>query len=222
MRDHIIKHMKENNLFNPKQFGFIEGRSTTLQLLHVLDIWTEILDQGGTLDVVYCDFMKVFDKVPQQRLLLKLEKYGMNGNILRWIRSFLSDITQCVTINNATSITCPVTSVIPQGSVFGLILFVIYINDLPEVVDEDSFIFLFADDTKAFRQIRNDQDWDQLQKDINNLLSWSEKCLLKFHPDKCVSMTISNKRSTPTKWILYGKQPDARFLVWKRHWGLHW
>ena len=68
MRDHIIKNMKENNLFSPKQFGFIEGRSTTLQLLHVLDIWTEILDQGGTLDVVYCDFMKAFDKVPHQRL----------------------------------------------------------------------------------------------------------------------------------------------------------
>ena len=197
IRDHIIKHMKENNLFSPKQFGFIEGRSTTLQLLHVLDIWTEILDQGGTLDVVYCDFMKAFDKVPHQRLLLKLEKYGINGNILGWIRSFLSDRTQCVTINNATSITCPVTSGIPQGSVLGPILFVIYINDLPEVVDEDSFIFLFADDTKVFRQIRNNLDRDQLQKDISNLLSWSEKWLLKFHPDKCVSMTISNKRSTP-------------------------
>ena len=185
IRDHIIKHMKENNLFSPKQFGFIEGRSPTLQLLHVLDIWTKILNQGGTLDVVYCDFMKAFDKVPHQRLLLKLEKYGINGNILGWIRSFLSDRTQCVTINNATSITCPVTSGIPQGSVLGPILFVIYINDLPEVVDEDSFIFLFADDTKVFRQIRNDLDRDQLQKDISNLLSWSEKWLLKFHPDKC-------------------------------------
>ena len=189
--------MKENNLFSPKQFGFIEGRSTTLQLLHVLDIWTEILDQGGTLDVVYCDFMKAFDKVPHQRLLSKLEKYGINGNILGWIRSFPSDRTQCVTLNNATSTTCPVTSGIPQGSVLGPILFVIYITDLPEVVDEDSFIFLFTDDTKVFRQIRNDLDWDQLQKDINNLLSWSEKWLLKFHWDKCVSMTISNKRSTP-------------------------
>ena len=82
IRDHVIKHMKTNNLFSAKQFGFISGRSTTLQLLHVLNIWTDILDQGGSIDAIYCDFMKAFDKVPHKRLSLKVDKYGITGNAL--------------------------------------------------------------------------------------------------------------------------------------------
>ena len=119
IRDHIIEYMKENNRFGPNQVNFIECRSKTSQLLHVLDIWTEKHNQDGTLDVVYCGFMEAFHQVPHQRLLLKLEKYGINGNILGWIISFLSDRTQYVTMNSATSITCPVTCGIPQGSVLG-------------------------------------------------------------------------------------------------------
>ena len=190
IRDHIITHMTENNLFSPRQFGFISGRSTTLQLLHVLNIWTEILDQGGSLDIIYCDFMKAFDKVPHKRLLLKTEKYGITGNILGWIQSFLSNRTQCIKIKNSISKSAPVTSGIPQGSVLGPILFVLYINDLPEVVDSKSMIFLFADDTKIFRRIDSQADNTQLQKDIDSLIEWSNKWLLKFHPDKCVSMSM--------------------------------
>ena len=103
IRDHIIDHMTKNNLFSPRQFGFISGRSTTLQLLHVLQIWSEILDQGGNLDIIYCDFMKAFAKVPHRRLLHKIKGYGINGNILGWIDSFLSNRTQCVIINNTKS-----------------------------------------------------------------------------------------------------------------------
>ena len=193
IRDHVIDHMTTNKLFSNKQFGFISGRSTTLQLLHVLTIWCEILDEGGTIDVIYCDFMKAFDKVPHQRLLFKTERYGITENVHGWIKSFLTGRTQCVSINNIYSEPAAVTSGIPQGSVLGPILFVIYINDMPEVVDKDSQVFLFADDTKVFRQIRNDNDVTQLQKDIDNLVDWSDKWLLRFHPDKCVSMNIRSK-----------------------------
>ena len=190
IRDSIVNHMSENNLFSPKQFGFLAGRSTVLQLLKVLDIWTKILDQGGCIDVIYCDFMKAFDKVPHRRLLYKLEKYGITGNTLGWIESFLFDRTQLVTINNEKSGRAPVTSGIPQGSVLGPLLFVIYINDLPEVVDKDSYVFLFADDTKVSREIKSMRDKEILQNDIKNLLSWSDKWLLRFHPDKCLCMGI--------------------------------
>ena len=81
IRDNVVNHMNKNKLFSDKQFGFISGRSTTLQLLHVISIWCEILDEGGTIDVIYCDFMKAFDKVPHKRLLYKIEKYGIVGNI---------------------------------------------------------------------------------------------------------------------------------------------
>ena len=87
IRDEIVKHMKNNNLFSQYQFGFISGRSTVLQLLHVLNLWIEVLDQGGTLDAIYCDFMKAFDKVPHKRLVYKVEKYGIKGNVIKWIES---------------------------------------------------------------------------------------------------------------------------------------
>ena len=140
--------------------------------------------------------MKAFDKVPHKRLLYKLQMYGIKGDALGWITSFLSNRTQQVLVNDAKSGTAPVTSGIPQGSVLGPILFVLYINDLPEVVDKDSFVFLFADDTKVFRQIKSDEDRSVLQKDIQNLLNWSDKWLLKFHPDKCLCMGIGYSEET--------------------------
>ena len=81
IRDHLVNHMKRNTLFSPKQFGFISGRSTSLQLLYVLERWTKILDEGGSLDCIYLDFMKDFDKVPHQRLLYKLQRHGISPEI---------------------------------------------------------------------------------------------------------------------------------------------
>ena len=162
-------------------------------MLHVLDIWTKILDLGGTLDVIYCDFMKAFDKVPHERLLHKIKQYGITGNILGWIKSFLANRTQQVCINNTLSEKASVASVIPQGSVLGPLLFVLYINDLPWEVDKDTFLYLFADDTKVFREIDSQADTAILQRYINNLKRWSVQWLLKFHLQKCVSMTICNK-----------------------------
>ena len=143
IREHIIDHMSKNNSFSPRQFGFISGRSTTLQLLHVLQIWSEFLDQGGNLDIIYCDFMKAFDKVPHRRLLHEIKGCGIKGNILGWIDSFLSNRTQCVIINNTKSTSAPVTSRIPQGSVLGPILFVLYINDLLDVVDKKTAMYFY-------------------------------------------------------------------------------
>ena len=198
IRDAVIKHMKTNNLFSDKQFGFLSGRSCMLQLLKVLDIWTQILDQGGTIENIYCDFMKAFDKVPHRRLVYKIERYGINGNILGWMENFLSNRTQEMIINSSKSKPANVTSGIPQGSVLGPILFVLYINDLPDEVDKETFIFLFADDTKAFRHIKSGQDQIQLQIDINKMVDWSNLWLLKFHPEKCIMMSI-------------GKEPDQCF-----------
>ena len=195
VRDQIMIHMKRNNLFSNKQFGFLDGRSTVLQLLVVLDKWTKTIDEGRSIDCVYCDFKKAFDKVPHKRLLHKIEGYGIRGEILGWIRAFLSDRTQQVIVNGEASQCKDVTSGIPQGSILGPLLFVIFINDLPSQVKSD--IFLFADDTKIFRTINSIGDKDTLQNDITTMVKWADTWQLEFHPDKCVSMSINYKGEQP-------------------------
>ena len=149
--------------------------------------------------------MKAFDKVPHNRLLHKVENYGVTGNILGWISSFLKDRTHQVIVNGAKSGSAKVTSGIPQGSVLGPLLFVIYINDLPDVVDKDSFIYLFADDTKIFRKINTGVDKHILQRDIDRLLEWSNDWLLKFHPDKCVCMGVGYTSDEPIFYSMNGQ-----------------
>ena len=117
VREQIMDFLKKCKLLSNKQFGFLGGRSTTLQLLKVLDEWTSILDRGGTIDVIYFDFMKAFDKVHHGRLLAKLESYGIDGLLHSWIESFLSDRKQRVVVNNSQSDWAMVRSGVPQGSV---------------------------------------------------------------------------------------------------------
>ena len=184
VRNALVDYMQKNDLFTDKQFGFISGRSTVLQLIKVLDRWTEILDSGGSIDIIYCDFMKAFDKVPHRRLIQKLEFYGIKTPILGWIQAFLSDRKQRVIVNGEASEWQGVLSGIPQGSVLGPILFVIYINTLP-LVAKKCEIFLFADDTKIFKDITTVEDCQKLQNDFDNMYNWTSNSLLMFHPDKC-------------------------------------
>ena len=182
--DHLIKH----SLLSDKQHGFINGRSTTTQLLVYLDICTRSIVDGHVIDVIYLDFWKAFDTVPHHRLLGKLESYGIKGNILQWIKAFLIGRTQEVIVNGVKSKCVPVASGIPQGSVLGPILFVIYINDILDNIDSNGL--MFADDTKIFRLISSKGDSERLQNDIESLEKWSSKWELKFNSEKCHVLTL--------------------------------
>ena len=186
-----MDHMLYNKVLSDKQFGFIGGRSTSLQLLKALDAWTKIMDDGGYLDIIYMDFAKAFDKVPHNRLIGKIASYGFRNPVLRWIKSFLSDRKQRVIVNGCPSQWENVISGIPQGSVLGPVLFVIYINDMPTCVTSD--VYLFADDTKISRDVSKPGEHQKLQENLNKLVMWSNTWLLKFNTAKCKVLPLRRK-----------------------------
>ena len=183
IRDQLVRHMMENNLFCDAQHGFVPGRSCMTQLLITLELWSELLDGGDPVDVIYLDFRKAFDTVPHRRLLKKLEAYGIKGGLLTWIENFLSGRKQRVVVNGKLSSWADILSGIPQGSVLGPILFVIFINDLPDEVLCTAKIF--ADDAKLFRGIRSPEDRMLLQDDLNRLVEWSQRWQMGFNESKC-------------------------------------
>jgi len=148
VRDKIMNHLVNNSLISAQQFGFITGRSAQLQLLKVLNDWTLALDTGESIDCIYLDFLKAFDTVPHRRLIHKLKGYGIPPQVTDWITDLLTNRSHFVNINGTVSAPASVLSGIPQGSVIGPLLFVIYINDLPEIIT--STAYLFADDTKLY------------------------------------------------------------------------
>ena len=183
VRDALFKHLLNNNLLSNNQFGFCPGRSCSLQLLVTLQKWFEFLDSNTSMDAVYMDFRKAFDSVPHERLICKLRGYGIRDNMLNWVKDFLSERQQYVSINNVRSSTLPVTSGVPQGSVLGPTLFIYFINDLPLVTKLPMNIF--ADDTKAFNKAEKSSDQVKLQNAIDAMVQWTKVWLLEFNKLKC-------------------------------------
>ena len=159
------------------------------------------MDIKGEIDVIYLDFMKAFDTVPNRRLISELASYGIQGEV------FLCDRRQRVAARGALSDWLAVLSGIPQGSVLGPLLFVLYINDLPDNIRSE--VFMFADDTKVFSEIRDDTDRANLQADLDELQTWSTKWLLKFHPDKCKTMMVTRKKEPKARSYAMKKKVDG-------------
>ena len=194
VRTEVLTHLLTNNVLSTRQFGFINGRSTTLQLLHFLDLCTQSIVQGNVVDTIYFDFKKAFDMVPHKRLVAKLESYGIKGKLLRWIEEFLTGRQQYVIVNGEKSSPGRVTSGIPQGTVLGPLLFVVYINDILENLSAEGF--LFADDTKIFRAITSRDDSLNLQSDIDALEKWSKKWGMEFNRKKCHVLSLGKFENT--------------------------
>jgi len=169
-----------------------------MQLLEVFDYWTAALDKGIPVDVVYFDFWKAFDSVPHKRMLKKIEAYGITGKLLKWVSDFLTKRLQRVVIGEATSDWMEVLSGIPQGSVLGPLLFLIYINDLPDVIK--GFVKLFADDTKLYGPMRGPSDRDVMNSNIQSMYDWSCDWQLGFNFKKCkrIHMGHSNPHNSYT------------------------
>ena len=177
------------------------GRMVTLynilvitELLQISDDWTEALELGGRIDVIYTDFEKAFDKVPHRRLLSKLKSYKIHHTIIKWIKNFLSGSKQRVRVDGEFSCWADVLSGIPQGSILGPLLFIIFINDLVDFCEINPKLYLFADDAKLYCHIKDILDLDYLQRSTDNLAKWTKRWQVTLNIRKCKVMSVHHRR----------------------------
>ena len=191
VRDHIMKYLSLNELITPSQHGFVPNKACITNLLETLDIITDAVNRGKTVDLVLLDFAKAFDKVSHEKLLLKMEAYGIDSILVRWVKGFLSNRRQRVVIGDNSSEWVEVTSSVPQGSVLGPLLFTIFINDLPENIKNQCK--LYADDCKLIGVVEEEADLEQIQADIDSLQLWAKTWQMSFNYDKCKVMQFAKK-----------------------------
>ena len=161
-------HLKPIN-----QFRYLKGKSSLAELLSCYHHWCLTRNSSKAADVIFLDLSKAFDRVPHERLLLKLNRHGIDGPLLLWLRNFLKNRQQRVTIRETYSNWSPVTSGVPQGTILGPTLFLLNVNDISNVVT--SSIKMFADDTKIYREINNAEDTLALQSDLDFLEKLDKK-----------------------------------------------
>ncbi|MCW4309230.1 MAG: reverse transcriptase family protein [Candidatus Thiodiazotropha endolucinida] len=189
----ILRHLDDNSILTDCQHGFRARRSCETQLLTLVHELAESIDRRRQMDLIILDFSKAFDRVPHQRLLAKIHHYGVRGQTYNWIQSFLADRSQQVIVDGSTSDKAPVISGVPQGTVLGPLLFLLFINDLPDCVKAKTR--LFADDCIIYQTIKSLEDCLQLQDDLNSLAEWEKKWGMLFHPEKCSTLRVTKSQS---------------------------
>lgn len=205
LRIHIVNHLEANNLICKCQHGFRKCRSCLTQLLSHIDYILENFLHNTDTDVIYLDYAKAFDKVDHQILLNKLYSYGIRGKLLMWLNSYLTNRWQTVTINGKHSDPARVLSGVPQGTVLGPILFILYLNDL-ETCIKHSVVSSFADDTRLKKSINNVQDTNLLQEDLLCASTWSDQANMKLHQQKFELLAHATDTSNLLKELPFSKE----------------
>ena len=221
----IISHLDSTNVLTDTQHGFRKNRSCVSQLIMTVNDLAKSLNEAKQVDSILLDFSKAFDKVDHDKLCQKLEHYGIRGKAHSWVKNYLANRTQTVVINGENSESAPVVSGVPQGTVLGPLLFLVYINDLPDLVN--CKIRLFADDALIYRTIDSIQDALLLQNDLAKLITWESNWSMEFNPDKCKVLRITNKRKTINQSYIMHNQilevvDSAKYLGVHIHKKLSW
>ena len=193
LKSNVMKHLDKYNILCANQHGFRRNHSCETQLINTIHEIASLVDQRHQVDMIIMDFAKAFDKVPHQRLLLKLARYGIRGKALRWTEAFLTQRKQRVVIDGKCSDWVDVESSVPQGTVTGPMDFLVFINDLPQNLR--SSVKLFADDCTVFRKIAGPEDAGMLQKDLDALTAWQSKWQMNFNAQKCYVLRVTHSRS---------------------------
>ncbi len=192
IKDNIMDHLNNNDLINNSQHGFVPRRSCATNLLEFFEIATKSVDDGDPFDIVFLDFAKAFDKVPLAPLLAKLEGLGVSGQLLEWIRAWLTDRKQRVVLNGKASTWTEVCSGVPQGSILGPLLFVVYINDIDTATQMIEALRKFADDTKLGQRVATAEQRERLQAALDALIAWATKWGMQFNIKKCKVMHLGH------------------------------
>ena len=183
VRKHLVAYLEDGGLINKNQHGFRKKRSCMTQLLSHIEQIYKSLNNDDEVDVIYLDFAKAFDKVDHLVLLAKLERYGIKGKAFQWIKEFLCNRKQTVVVEGQKSSFQTVLSGVPQGTVLGPILFVLYINDLLSTINFSDG-FSFADDTKLIGAIKGLPCVELLQEDLNSVIEWARNNNMELHEQK--------------------------------------
>jgi len=188
---HIHNHLEKYDILTSFQHGFRKAHSCETQLLLTVDDLMRSFDQKIQSNVAILDFSLAFDTVQHERLLGKLGYYGIRKSIHNWIRAFIYNRQMWVAVDRESSCKARVASGIPQGTVLGPLLFLLFINDLPSVVSPRTTTRLFADDSLIYREIKTGEDQVTLQRDLSVLVTWAKIWGMQFNPVKCNVMRIN-------------------------------
>jgi hypothetical protein len=208
---HIFNHFRQHFLLSIWQSGFLPGSSTVTQLIELYDQFCKAIDDRKEVRVVFLDISKAFDRVWHKGLLHKMKKNGIRGRLLIWLSDYLNERYQRVIVNGQKSTWGRISAGVPQGSVLGPLLFLVFINDLTHVIKHCK-IRLFADDTCLFIEVDDpDIAATSLQTDLDNIKTWSANWLVAFSPAKTKEMIISLKVNKPYHHpVKLGEVPIAR------------
>ena len=206
-----MAHFDRFNILKDNQHGFRKRRSCETQLIVTIQEIASKLSNGEQVDVILLDFAKAFDKVPHSRLMYKLDYYGVRGQTNTWIKAFLSNRKQQVLLEGTHSSRVDVLSGVPQGTVLGPLLFLAYINDLPDSL-KSSDARLFADDSLLYRTVNGNRDNTLLQEDLAALEAWERIWQMSFNPSKCTVIRITTgkkKKVYHSSYSLHGQQLEV-------------
>ena len=217
---HLYNHLHDNNILTPLQSGFIPGDSTVNQLTFLYNTFCRALDEGEEIRVVFCDIKKAFDRVWHAGLLHDLNACGVSDSLLNWFKDYLTQRRQRVVLPGVNSEWTYTKAGVPQGSVLGPLLFLIYINDI--VNDICSNIRMFADDTSLYIIVTDPEtSAELLTLDLTKIEDWAEKWLVTFQPPKTDSLVIIRKLNRPAHPTLYMQNHQINEVDTHKHLGLH-
>jgi len=198
----LLNYLLRKQLITKKQHAFIINHSTATNLLECTHDWVVSISKHTCVDVVYIDFSRAFDSIVFTKLLAKLSAYGIDGKLLMWLSAFLHNRCQYVVIENCFSSVADVISGVPQGSVLGPVLFLIFINDIESICCGETALQLFADDLKLYSCVNISCNSQSLQQSIDNLVAWAASWQMGINITKCAVLTVGLKRDNSSSYAI--------------------